>query len=283
MRITESQLRRIIREEIEGQIDEMAWGGHVGIGSDPIDPRYADDPEIVNSTFASRLELGGNRDHARRYVAGPAWAKLARQHYANLPFTLWTAPYIGAGYSTMSRDFRPDASASADLDDEIDNRMKLMPLREGLPILRDLGYDTKGVGTDDFVVLFTTAMTDKDFLGSPWMLFHAFFDGGTPAISQLVPGWRDIWQRFSVSMEPYMTMKAARTKYFTKNPGTSARDIAAEAMCQELLTRGGFTLQSNKKGNPPPKRMQELVPIVKEAAENFRRNAPGHLVTVVLN
>ena len=34
MRITEAQLRSIIREELERSIDEMAWGGHIGMAED---------------------------------------------------------------------------------------------------------------------------------------------------------------------------------------------------------------------------------------------------------
>lgn len=280
MRITEEQLRRIIREELDRSIDEMAWGGHIGLAGDPVDPAYEDDPDIVNSTFAGPREIGKNRHGAIRYTMGPAWAKQAQKHYSYLPFTIWTAPYIGAGYSTMSKDFRPDLSPG-DIYDELDNRMRIMTLAVGLPQLEALGYDVTRVGLNDFVVLFTTTVTEKEYLGSPWMLFHAFSDGGTPAISQLVPGWREIWQRFSIGMEPWMTMKSARTKFFTKN-NQSARDVAAEAMCQELLTRDGFTLQNDKKGKPPPKSLQALVPVIKAAAEQFRQNAPGHLVTVVL-
>ena len=278
MRITPALLRRIIREELERSIDEMAWGGHMGVQSDLINP---DDDGWVNSSMGSRIEMTRNAPAVRRYTVGPHWAKLAQQHFSNLPFNVWTAPYVGAGYVEMDDDFRPLFNDGPGEEGDLDNRMKIMPLDVGLPKLKAMGYDISSAKADDFVILFTMSSTDKDFLGTPWMLLHAMFDGGTTAISQLVPDWRSIWPKFDAEMEPYMTMKAARTGFFKKMFATP-RDVAAEAMCQELLTRGGFTLQDGKKGKPPPKSLLALMPIIKEAAENFRRNAPGHLVTVVL-
>lgn len=278
MRVTERQLRKIIKEELDRSIDEMAWGGHMGVQSDPINP---DHDGWVNSSMGSRIEMSRNAPAVRRYTVGPRWAKLAQQQFSNLPFNVWTAPYVGAGYVEMDDDLRPLFDDGAGEEGDLDGRMKIMPLGVGLPKLKAMGYDISSAKPDDFVVLFTMSSTDKDFLGTPWMLLHAMFDGGTTAISQLVPDWRSIWPKFDADMEPYMTMKAARTGFFKKMSSTP-RDVAAEAMCQELLTRDGFTLQNDKKGRPPPKLLQELVPVIKAAAERFRQNAPGRLVSVVL-
>jgi hypothetical protein len=279
MRITEAQLRRIIREELKGRIDEMPWAGHIGYAEDE---RYEGDDDghwHPSSTFAGRVETDTHGPGAKRFAMGKSFERDALRLYANLPFKLWTAPYVGAGYSKLNdRGIRPDVSLNVD-DPALDMRNRVLDMDEGLEKLADLGYDVSKVGPDDLVILYTTAVTDKDYLGTPWMLMHAMFDSGSPEFARLVPSWEDTWRKFSESFVPWMTMKSAR-----QNNIFNPRDAAAEAMAQELVDRRGFHLApQNKRGRPPSRAVLSLIDDIKKVADEFRSNAPGHVITVVLN
>ena len=283
MRITEAQLRMIIREELKGRIDEMPWGGHIGSAEDdrqaPNEWEDDDGRWRPGSTFASRLELDRHGAGAKQFAMGKNFERDALRLYSNLPFKLWTAPYIGAGYLKLdAHGVRPDFSTVIG-DSSVDMRNRVLPIERGLEKLADLGYDTSKVGSDDVVILYTTAVTEKDYLGTPWMLIHAMFDSGSPEFEKLAPSWSDTWRKFSESFIPWMTMKSARTKSIQTD-----RDVAAEALVQELIDRRGFHLSpQNKRGKPPPRALVSLVDDIKKVADEFRRNAPGHFIAVVLN
>jgi hypothetical protein len=178
MRITEAQLRSLIREELERSIDEMAWGGHIGLAQD--EP-YPNNPDYVSGEVASVNDAQGSRSRATKYAQSTAWADRAFKLYNNLPFTLWTAPYIGRGKTDtpgegnldalgirptiVNYDYKPDAY-----------RVRSFPLVDSMDKLTHLGYDVSQIKPNDVVILYTSAATEASVIPSPWMIFHALFD-----------------------------------------------------------------------------------------------------------
>jgi hypothetical protein len=281
MRITESQLRRIVREELERSIDEMAWGGHIGLAQD--EP-YPNNPDYVSGEVATANDAQGSRSRATKYAQSDAWASRALTLYKNLPFTLWTAPYIGSGKrekldavdirpTIVNYNFEPDAY-----------RVRSFPLADSMDKLTHLGYDVSQIKPNDVVILYTSAATDASVIPSPWMIFHSLFDsdggqGEPPGLLRLVPSWSRSRWAVSDSLAPWMTMYSARQGLI----GTQA-DAAAEAMAQELLDSQGFHLApENKRGKAAPKSAAKSIALIKAAGDEFRANAPGHLITVLVN
>ena len=254
-----NEIRRIIREEAESVVDEMAYAGDLGI-------RYSPDQES-ESFFSSEVTLEPNRKGAEKFARSGRFKTLAKKYFENIPFNIWVAPLIGVG---------------ADVYDSIDStrvrRIQLVP--DGIAKLEKLGFEAPSrVGSDDTVILYTAMSTGQDTIATPWMLIHAMFDSGSPEFEKLAPSWSDTWRKFSESFIPWMTMKSARTKSIQTD-----RDVAAEALVQELIDRRGFHLSpQNKRGKPPPRALVSLVDDIKKVADEFRRNAPGHFIAVVLN
>jgi hypothetical protein len=279
-------LRSLIREELSKHIDEMAWGGHIGIAEDEPLPHS---PDYVSGEVATANEEPGSRSRATKYAQSGAWADRALKLYKNLPFTLWTAPYIGSGRTDKPGEGKLDSlgirptivNYSYKPDNE---RVRFFPLADSLENLTSLGYDVSAVGPNDVVILYTSASTGSRVLPSPWMLFHSIFDSdagrGTPAgLSRVVPSWALARWAVNDRMEPWMTMFSARNGLI----GTQT-DAAAEAMAQELLDRRGFHFApENKRGKPAPKSAAKSISLIKRAGDEFRANAPGYLITVLVN
>jgi hypothetical protein len=286
MRVTEFHLRSLIREELSKHIDEMAWGGHIGIAEDEPLPHS---PDYVSGEVASANDARGSRSRATKYAQSDAWASRALTLYKNLPFTLWTAPYIGSGKTDrpgegkldslnirptiVNYNYKPDAY-----------RVRSFPLAESMDNLNHLGYDVSQIKPDDVVILYTSAATDASVIPSPWMIFHSLFDsdggqGEPPGLLRLVPSWSRSRWAVNDSLAPWMTMFSARNGLI----GTQT-DAAAEAMAQELLDRRGFHLSpENKRGKASPKSAAKSIALIKQAGDEFRANAPGHLITVLVN
>jgi hypothetical protein len=287
MRITERQLRSIIREELERSIDEMAWGGHIGMAED--EP-YPHAPDHVSGEVASRNEESGSRSLATKYAQSDAWASRALTLYKNLPFTLWTAPYIGKGKTDTPGEGKLDAlgirPTIVNYNYEPDAyRVRFFPLADSVDKLSSLGYDVSQINPrEDVVILYTSAATGAAVIPSPWMIFHSIFDsevyaGPPPGLLRIVPSWPRARWAVGESLTPWMTMGSARQRNIN-----SQTDAAAEAMAQELLDRRGFHLApANKRGKPPPKAYERAIALIKAAGDEFRANAPGHLITVLVN
>jgi len=280
VRITSTQLRQIICEELERSIDEMAWGGHIGMSGDDPYPNS----DYASGEVSSLNDLNGSRSRSEKYAKSAAWASQAMRLYGNLPFTLWTAPYIGSGKDDIDRVGKLDhLGIRPSIIDEENVRVRVLPLAQNLDKIESLGYDTSQVGPNDVVILYTTASVQADFIPSPWMLFHAIFDSegnygqGNRELNELMPTLHLMGGGFN-SLVPWMTMKSARTSNIF-----SDTDASAEVMAQELLDRRGFHLApANKRGKALPKVSQRVVQIVKKVGDEFRANAPGHIFTVVV-
>lgn len=274
MRITESRIRRIIREELKKQVDEMAYAGNLGIRRSP-------DQEST-SFFSDEIALEPNRPGAEKFARSGRFKTLAEKHLANIPGNVWVAPLIGVG---------------AEVYDSVEStRVRTIPLvPDGIEQLEELGYESPArVGGDDIVILYTTMSTGPDIMATPWMIFHAMFDSGEsaanvcPSFMELVmglmygevddPDLAPIASDYDDKWFGALTMKSARDGR-VQTPG----DAFAEIMCQELLTSGGF--QINDRGAKPEyiRALHALKPYVKQCADEFRRNIRGKLVVVAVN
>jgi hypothetical protein len=215
MRITEGQLRRIIREELETHVDEMAWKGHIGISGDPGED---------TSALSGQSDLRGpNKPGAEKFARSGRFQKLAELQFAKIPFGVWTAPFIGAGTAFGVRQGTL--------------RGRMMPLTpDGVETLQRLGYKgTDRVEGDDLVILYTTMTTDPGYMATPWMIVPTWAQVG----NDFVEGWSESFPEIGpiigddftgLSWYAALTMRSAREGRIGP-PG----DALSEIMCQELL------------------------------------------------
>ena len=283
MRISESRMRQIIREEAKRALQEMPYAGSLGVGRDS----YRDeDPDAPMSFTAD--ELGGpNRKGAERYARSARFKKLAEKHLANVPGNVWIAPLIGVGNNA---DVDEDPSGYSQ------NRVRLRPLvPDGIELLERLGYETPArVGSDDTVILYSSMTTEKDFMATPWMIFHSMLDSGD-SVNRISPLYEElsgifIWQSGAppeikaITGEnedqwvDALTMASARNGKI----GTTS-DALAEIVCQELLTKGGFQVNPNGTAPKYVEALQALKPYIKRIADEVRSNIRGKLVAVAVN
>jgi hypothetical protein len=267
MRINESRIRQIIREEVKSAVDEMAYAGSLGI-------RHNDQGR---STEAGEP----NRPGAEKFARSGRFKKLAEKHLANIPHNVWFAPLIG------TVDDIVDVAAEA-------QRMKFMPLMPaGIRYLESYGYEIPGgFSADDVVILYTSLSTTTDTLATPWMIFHAMFDSGpdmsflAPYYDKLIigimngrtedPDLKPLWR--DESWFEALTMRSAR-----EGRVLGSDDAFAEIMCQELLTSGGVRFDLEKVEPDLADALDALIPHIKKGADEFRRMIKGKLIVVGVN
>jgi hypothetical protein len=294
MRLSESRIRRIIREEVEQAVDEMAYAGDLGV-------RRSTDQETDSFISSNLSRMGVNRDGAEKYARSGRFKTLAKRHFDNIPYNVWVAPLIGVGHE-----------AGVDDDPEMGNRGRVLDLvPEGIEALERLGFEAPArVGGDDLVILYSAMGVDPNFLATPWMVMHSIFDTNS-ITDDLIPGFSELNAHLvfgdgggeyldeSVDDDPLapianltdnygttkliasaMTMASARN-----NRLSSGGDLLAEMMCQELLTKGGLRVNFESLSDNPEIEgaVRELARRVKRMAADFRRNAQGKLIVTATN
>jgi hypothetical protein len=277
MRITEGQLRRIIREELETHVDEMAWKGRIGISGDP-----GEDTSALSGQPGLR---GPNKPGAEKFARSGRFQKLAELQFANIPFDVWTVPFVGAGTALGVRQ------------DELRGRM--MPLTpDGMETLQRLGYKgTDRVEGDDLVILYTTMTTDPGYIATPWMIVHALFDSSEIS-GELSPTWAQVgndfvegWSESFPEIGPIIDDDFTGSSWYAALTMRSARegrigpqgDALSEIMCQELLTSGGFRFDPDAISEEEVGALTALKGLVRRAAAEFRQAARGKLIIVEVN
>jgi hypothetical protein len=288
VRITESAIRRIIREEAKRALQEMPYAGDLGIS-------HSTDQESVSST--GRLSAGGvNRAGAEKYARSGRFKTLAKRHFDNIPYNVWVAPLIGVGYGAGVNDDLEDGDRGRVLD--------LVP--DGIKLLERLKFEAPSrVGTGDLVILYSAMTTDRDFLATPWMVMHSIFDSNSMT-DKLIPGFQelnalltygsdegldedDVFMPLNNLTDNYENTRAVAST-LTMASGRSGQvagsgDILAEMMCQELLTKSGLRMNFEPvRDNPEIEAaVRELARRVKRMAADFRRNAQGKLIVTATN
>jgi hypothetical protein len=275
MRINESRIRQIIREEVESAVDEMAHAGTFEPEQSPdtnrVSFQYGNQPD--NDSAATLLK---HRSAAEKFARSGRFKTLAEKHLANIPHSVWFAPLIGS-----YREVWDNAEGT---------RMKVMPVKKGLELLKSLGYKgIDGVGSSDVVVLYTSATAGSNptdpILATPWMIFHAMFDNMD---NNLCPSYVKLYDRMIEDDLPDMdvmklaaglTMKSAREGWVR-----APTDLIAEMMCQELLTSQGLQVDIEKiEDDELSELMEEIVPVIKKSADQFRNRMKGKLFLIAVN
>lgn len=265
MRITDVQLRQIIKEELKRHVDEMAYAGSLGSRPSP-EPRKL-------SYFSGELEGGPNPQGAEKFARSGRFKVLAEKHLANIPYPVWFAPLIG----------------SLPRFNDLNDRGVVMPLfPNGIERLKELGYDVPSeIQEDDVVILYTTMTTDRDFLATPWMIFHAMFDNGpgdrlcNPHDDYMLdPLYSGVSEDDSQNMLSAFTMRSAREGILVT---WATADITAELMCQALLTRGGIKFNFDAADPAYHDNLRQLAQNFNREADEFRRNMKGKFFIVAVN
>jgi len=275
MRITESTIRQIIREEARQALREMPY-------ADSLESRDSPEPDAFSAVGG---EFTVNRSGAKRFASSKKFKTLAKKHFSNIHNNIWLAPLIGSMPSVVWED---------------STRVKEEPLRpDGMQRLQELGYalpnDIKG---DDVVILYTSMVTDKIALATPWMIFHAMFDTA-PENMSLCPSYMQLEDLYNeMPEEKFENPALARllninwlSSWFDALTMASARadeissvfDAVVEMMCQELLTSGGLRLNLEAVDPEYHEALLALSDIVKQCAVEFRQNIGGKLIIVAVN
>ena len=302
MRISESRIRRIIREEArrvlrEGTVDEMAYAGDLGVVR-------GEDQETDSFITGNIARKGANRMGAEKYTGTRKFRELAEKHFANIPYNVWLAPLIG----------HPSEAGVSDDPEDYGRGVMVDLVPDGIERLERLGFKAPArVGGDDLVILYTSMTTDANVLASPWMILHSIFDTNSMT-EDLVPGYRELVDLLTIGDSEDEELELFAN--LTDNPGparalistltmASARngelsggsDPLAEMMCQELLTKSGLRLNLDAMeapkgpswhgGSYDPDELRETIVAlgrrVKQMAADFRRNARGKLIITATN
>jgi hypothetical protein len=275
MRITESTLRRIIREEARQALQEMPY-------ADSLESRDSPEPDMISAVGG---ELTVNRSGAKRFASSKKFKTLAKKHFSNIRNNIWLAPMIGAMPSLVSEDSR---------------RMRAEPLRpDGVNRLRALGYNLPDrIKGNDVVILYTSMVSVKYALATPWMIVHAMFDT-IPETMSLCPSFMQIENLYDeLAEEEFDNPALARLLHINWFGGwfdaltmasaradeiASVSDAYVEMMCQELLTSGGLRLNLEAVDPEYHEALLALSDIVKQCAVEFRQNIGGKLIIVAVN
>ena len=277
MKIKESRIRQIIREEAKKALQEMPYAGS-------FEPRQSPDWELSDE---ERIKQGENPRGARKFSQSKRFKDLSQKHLANMPNNFWFAPLIGAMTIVI---------------DEGGQRFRVLPLDpDGLNDLKNIGYNVPdGIKSDDVIINYDISTSHKDFLATPWMIFHAMFDSNAqemtlcPSLAQLNelmiynpgdkisdPDFAPLAREQGHKSEKWfkaLTMASARNGKLD-----AISDAIAEMMCQELLTSGGLRLDLGVVSPEYHKPLHMLSDIIKQCANEFRKNIGGKYIIIAVN
>ena len=275
MRITESRMRQIIREEAKRALQEMPYAGDLGIS-------HSTDQESESFISSNLSAAGVNRKGAEKYARSGRFKTLAKRHFYNIPYNVWVAPLIGIGYGAGVNDDPEDGARGRVLD--------LVP--DGIKLLERLKFEAPSrVGPDDLVIIHSISDVDRANLSSPWMIFHSMFDDQSAAPDNFIPSWYDLdfdgltnnlkyndgttFGDDTSKLDRVLTMGSARGGLIQ-----ALGDVPGEAICQELLTKGGFRYKTEALDDEGIEAMEEFAAAVRVAADEFRQSTKGMLLAV---
>lgn len=281
MRITESQLRRIIHEEARKILKEMPYAGSIGsvTGQDPDDSPWW-------MTGPSPEDIVSGRKAAQALAGSQGFKKLATRLYGNFPVPVWTAHFAGSFGQLDRRGFS--------------GRSRVVDLDAGMETMKHVGFSEATLAAvdtqKDLVVLYASEMKSKlGTMATPWIIFHAIFDSEVPGRMDL-EGYEELlymWEEkqydgtpeaksaFWDTIHNLLTMRSAREKALA-----SIEDTPNEMIVQQLITAGGLQYNEKRFGALTPSdqeffsRSRELV---KAVADSFTRAAPGKLIMVSID
>ena len=286
MRLSESRIRRIIREEVEQAVDEMAYAGSLGIRQGSDDFEFEDEEGIDFNAGVPR-----NFPGAEKYARSGRFKNQATKLYANFPHNVWIASWAG--------DPREIRTIASELDIGIGGEyagerrivgIDLVP--EGIRILQQIGFEAPArVGPDDLVILHSISNVDRVNLSSPWMIIHSMFDDQGAPPDNFIPSWEDLDLEVlirNLRLKDGTSLEDDTSKFGLVFTMASARggliqaagDAVAEAITQELITKGGFRYKTEALDDESVEIMEEFAAAVRTAADEFRQSTKGMLLAV---
>jgi hypothetical protein len=232
MRMTEGQLRRIVHEEARKILKEMPYAGSKSTV-------YGDDPEGMTGPSSLNLDEPTKSSAVDYYMQTPSWKEKAKRLYGNFPYPVWVIPFVGGEVDAKLSDIQSGFGHSP----FGSRRSQLLPLAQQLKFLEKAGVDVSDIGVDDFVILALSTSVSKNAWPSPWMVFHALFDGSADtygiSLEEIFEEIDEEGPLSGVDPNEVLTMGSARNSTLDSE-WYSNGDMQAELMCQALLTKGGI-------------------------------------------
>ena len=270
----------------------MPYAGSLGIrkGTNDFNPGNDEDgfPRIS-------LKAPVNTSAAEKFARSGRFQTQAKKLYANFPNNVWIASY--AGDSRQLADVIPGHDVG--LGGELSGELRVLAtdlVPDGIKILDAIGFEAPArVNGDDFVILHSISGVDRETLSTPWMIFHSMFDDTGAPPADFIPSWDDLeLNPFSLESKKIKFKDGSLVDFdsgkdlgriFTMGSARSGQlngsnNVVAEAMCQELLTRDGFNFKPNDLDDESIQIMEEFQDSVRQAADEFRDNTRGKLLTV---
>ena len=281
MRLTDRELRRIVREAYAGMLEPVTSGVDL----------YS--PQQNTPGHKAKFD----KEPTLRWVTSKRFDNLAERYYSTLPFNVWLAPYVGAIRGVAVRDGwqtivdNPEAAgAGFSLGGR---RLGSFDIASGVEKLQSLGYSgTENISSNDLVILFNVSTTRKRILSTPWMIIHSLFDS-SGEIDRFCPSWnilRDLmnYETDDPALEilgsevldipdwlPALTMGSARDGEIE-----NTIDTWAEVCTQDLITRSGVVFDYSAVSEEEAEALRRIIPVIKQISAEFEASAPGNLIYV---
>jgi len=256
MKKIESIIRTLIRE--------MALGGiQIRTGDAPPTERYARDGYTLRRG-EELVTKGQKPEQFKKYYESGLFTKRAESYFRDehWPYPVYLFPYVGL----ISKDVDPrianlkgysktdlSASSTARFTELFGaERVAVMSMDEGEPYLEKMGFDSQMIqDRSGFALVFTSASTNPQLLGTLWMVMHSIFDSEPGELMELSPTYVELMSGENPLVFDDLDYDRPRlATAFTMNStrdnviGTP-NDCLAEAMTQELIQRhnGGFVFK----------------------------------------
>ena len=299
MRITESNLRLLIRETLT---NEMAYAGPLGVrrGAPSWGPGNLD-------TDVDKEEM---MDRAEKFAKSKYFDEQAVKLFGNIPIPVWYAAIIGGIDAGMNMTDAPDDyvyPASEHFNSMmISDRVGLADtFPEGIEALTAAGFDNlNGIKPKDLVIIGVASMVYPGFNKTPWMTLHAVFDADDTEsfYDSTCPSYTRLYNIMSGNSEEDFggispravkdffgsTISAPRmpspfTMGVARREGVVGRDALAECMVQELLDRRGLHLNWDEIPTTHQPVADLVIRDIKAAATEFRQSMQGKTLVAIVN
>ena len=291
MRITGKELRKIIREELSQDLDEMAYGGRLGLV-------FSRKPH-KNFNAGGGGQYAPNPIAAAKFATSKSYEDKAIKLFGNIPNRVFVAPFIG------NIEDLDEEQAGFDIRRGQRGRAVVLPLDDqAVQDLRKLGFRDipKDLNETDLFILYTSSGAEgKKFSASPWIAIHAFFNIGgfpgeeNPHIDMISPTFQGLFDRYWLqdpsdplfpilsqdsedNIAQYLTMGSARDG----NLAGGFVEAASEMLTQEILDRRKLHFSKRIETAEPEVRdaLLELKQIIAVAGEEAVKNMKGKLLVI---
>lgn len=251
MKIRIGKLRQIIRETLEEKdLDEMALAGvypaehdrHPGMG------------------FLSKAERKKNYDALSRYHAGDLYKEKAEFAFRFFSIPVYILPLETANEMSGKRVFFYPIDQGLELLTKV-AKIKKKKGAEGWFDIADIEEKLKGGAT---LIVSLCSEIRPNQVPTPWMLFHAMFDGARPNVKfeaqykKLQELIDELFDLAGTEIYSYFTMKSARD-----NNIDDRGNLVAEIMTQEIVDSRGLNVKFSENNEEINSKLRGIVETVK--------------------